>query len=195
MVLATTILGFLLTNGHLDAHFASVVIRSQNPLLEHSLLAKEWQWIPGTVTAGRIEPWLREIVQDKLDAAERGGDAGASKKIRALCPDLASTSQSEGGVDLWISLTKQMQELQPQLMQLVEAAVRHKRKAAQQEERAVEVGESISQLRMRLALRENRRPRSWEVAGLFGRGYERRRIKTLFKWSVLRPSGYQKLRK
>ena len=68
---------------------------------------------------------------------------GASKNIRAICPDLVSTSQGEGGVDLWISLRKQMQELQQLPMQLVGAAVRHKRKAAEQEERAVEVGKSI----------------------------------------------------
>ena len=35
-------------------------------------------------------------------------------------------------------------------MQLVEAAVRHTRKAAEQEERAIEIRKSISQLRMRL---------------------------------------------
>ena len=54
--------------------------------------------------------------QGKLDAAERAGDDGASKKIRALCPDLVSTSQAEGGVDLWISLTREMQKLQQQQM-------------------------------------------------------------------------------
>ena len=102
----------------------------------------------------------------KLDAAERAGDDGASKKIRAFCPDLVSTSQGEGGVDLWISLTKQMQELQEQQMQLVEAAVRHKRKAAEQEEGAADFGKSISQLRMRFALRCNRRPRSWTRSSL-----------------------------
>ena len=51
---------------------------------------------------------------------------------------------------MWISLTKEMQKLQQQQMQLVEAAVRHKRKAAEQEERAIEIGKSISQPRMRL---------------------------------------------
>ena len=50
----------------------------------------------------------------------------------------------------WVSLTKQMQQLQQHQMQLVEAVVRHKRKAAEQEERAIEIGKSISQLRMRL---------------------------------------------
>ena len=58
--------------------------------------------------------------------------------------------RGDGGVDLWISLTKQMQQLQQQQVQLVEAAVRHKHKAAEQEERAIEIGKSISQLRMRL---------------------------------------------
>ena len=43
-----------------------------------------------------------------------------------------------------------MPKLQQQQMQLVEAAVRHKRKAAVQEERAIEIGKSISQLRMPL---------------------------------------------
>ena len=94
--------------------------------------------------------WLLEILQEKLDAAERAGDEGVVKKIRALCPELASTDRGDRGVDLWISLTKQMQQLQQQQMQLVEAAVRHKRKVAEQEERATEIGKSISQLRMRL---------------------------------------------
>ena len=43
-----------------------------------------------------------------------------------------------------------MQQLQQQQVQLVEVAVRHKHKAAEQEERAIETGKSISQLRMRL---------------------------------------------
>ena len=77
------------------------------------------------------------------------------KKIRALCPDLVSDRRGDGGADLWISLTKQMQKLQQQQMQLVEAAVRHKRKAAEQEERATESGKSISQLRMRLPVGTN----------------------------------------
>ena len=105
----------------------------------------------GTVAAaGGVEPWLREILQEKLDVAERAGDEGAVKKIRALCPELASKDRGDGGVDLWISLTKQMQQLQQQQLQLVEAAVRHKHKAAEQEERAIEIGKSISQIRRRL---------------------------------------------
>ena len=96
----------------------------------------------GTFPAGGVEPWLRESLQEKLDAAERAGDEGAVKKIRGSCPELVSY--------LWISLTKQMQQLQQQKVQLVEAAVRHKHKAAEQEERAIEIGKFISQLRMRL---------------------------------------------
>ena len=42
-----------------------------------------------------------------------------------------------------------MQKLQQQQMQLVEAAGRHKRKAAEQEERTIEIGKCISQMRMR----------------------------------------------
>ena len=42
-----------------------------------------------------------------------------------------------------------MQKLQQNQMQLVEAAARHKRKTAEQEKRAIEIGKSISQLRMR----------------------------------------------
>ena len=60
----------------------------------------------------------------------------------------------------------------------------------------LEVGKSISQLRMRLALRENPRPRSWTRSRWTVRTrIQGSRIKTLFKWSVLRPSGCQKLRK
>ena len=91
-----------------------------------------------------------KFFKKKLDAAERAGDKGAVKKIGALCPDLVSNSRGDGGVDLWISLAKQMQQLQQQQVQLVEAAVRHKHEAAEQEERAIEIGKSISQLRMRL---------------------------------------------
>ena len=104
----------------------------------------------GSAPAGGVEPWLREILQEKLDVAERAGDEGAVKKIRALCPELVSKDRGDGGVDLWISLTKQMQQLQQQQLQLVEAAVRHKHKAAEQEERAIEIGKSISQMRRRL---------------------------------------------
>ena len=63
---------------------------------------------------------------------------------------LQQQRRGDGGVDLWISLTKQMQKQQQQ-MQLAEAAVRHKRKAAEQErEREIKIGKSISHLRMRL---------------------------------------------
>ena len=89
------ILGYLLTNGHMGALVVSVVILSP--------IGKRTAVDAGTAPAGGAEPWLREILQEKLDAA---------------------------GVDLWISLTKQMQQLQQQQMQLVEAAVRHKSKAA-----------------------------------------------------------------
>ena len=101
---------------------------------------------------------MREILQEKLDVAERAGDEGAVKKIRALCPELVSKDIGDGGVDLWISLTKQMQQLQQQQLmqqlqqqqlQLVEAAVRHKHKAAEQEERAIEIGKYISPIRRR----------------------------------------------
>ena len=115
------------------------------PVLEHSLLAKRAAVDSGTVSAGRIEPWLREVLKESRMPLNALATDGASKKIRALRPDLVSTSEGEGGVDLWISLTKEMQKLQQQQMQLVDAAVRHKRKA-EQEERAVEVGKSISQL-------------------------------------------------
>ena len=104
----------------------------------------------GSAPAGGVEPWLREILQEKLDVAERAGDEGAVKKNRALCPELVSKDRGDGGVDLWISLTKQMQQLQQQQLQLVEEAVRHKHKAAEQEERAIEIGKSISQIRRRL---------------------------------------------
>ena len=48
-----------------------------------------------------------------------------------------------------------MQQLQQQQLQLVEAAVRHKHKAAEQEERAIEIGKSISQTRRRLTAKES----------------------------------------
>ena len=108
-----------------------------------------------TAAAGGVEPLLREILQEKLDAAERAGDQGAVKKLRAFCPELLSTDRGDGGADLWISLTRHVQQLQQQQMQLVEAAVRHKRKAAEQEERAIEIGKSISQLRITNTAKES----------------------------------------
>ena len=71
------------------------------------------------------------------------------QKDQSLMHPISSLTVEVMDVDLWISLTKQMQKLQQQQMQLVEAAVRHKGKAAEQEERAIEIGKSISQLRMR----------------------------------------------
>ena len=65
----------------------------------------------GTAAAGGAEPWLREILQEKLDAAQGAGDEGAVNNIRALCPDHVSNKRGDGGVDSWISLTKQMQQL------------------------------------------------------------------------------------
>ena len=91
VAIVTMILGYLLTNGHLVALVVSAVYPFPSHLLEHSLLANEQQWMPGSDAAGGVEPWLREILQEKLDAAERAGDEGAVKKIRALCPDLVST--------------------------------------------------------------------------------------------------------
>ena len=102
------VLGYLLTNGHLIALVVSAALLSPSQLLEHSLLVDEQQWVPEPLAAGGVEPWLRETLQEKLDAAERAGDEGAVKKIRALCPELVSTDRGDGGVDLWISLTRQM---------------------------------------------------------------------------------------
>ena len=65
----------------------------------------------GTAAAGGAERWSREILQQKLDVAEREGDEGVVKNIRASCPDHVSNKRGDGGVDLWISLTKQMQQL------------------------------------------------------------------------------------
>ena len=150
MVLVTVILGFLLTNGHLVALVVSAVLLFPSQLLERSLLANEQQWMPDQLQQEVSNHGLREILQEKLDVAERAGDEGAVKKNRALCPELVSKDRGDGGVDLWISLTKQMQQLQQQQLQLVEEAVRHKHKAAEQEERAIEIGKSISQIRRRL---------------------------------------------
>ena len=146
------ILGYLLTNGHLVALIVSAVHLFPMPAARAQSVGRRATTVDaGTAAAaGGVEPWLREILQEQLDAAERAGDEGAAKKIRALCPELVSSDRGDGGVDLWISLTKQMQQLQQQQMQLVEAAVRQKRKAAEQEERAIEIEKSISQLRMRL---------------------------------------------
>ena len=135
------ILGYLLTNGHLVALVVSAVHPFPKPVARAQSVGKRAAVDAGSNAAGGVEPWLREMLQEKLDAAERTGDEGAVKKIRALCC---------GGVYLWISLTRQMQKLQQQQLQLVEAAVRHKHKAAEQEERAIGIGKSISQLCMRL---------------------------------------------
>ena len=65
-----------------------------------------------------------------------------------------------------------VQQLQQQQVQLVEAAVRHKHKAAEQEEKAIEIGRSISQLGMRLtntAKESEAKVAGWEISGLCGR--------------------------
>ena len=152
--LVAMILGILLTNGHLVALVVSGVLLSPShfpkPVARAQSVGKRAAVDAGTAAAGGVEPWLREVLQEKLDAAERAGDEGAVKKIRALCPERVSKDRGDGGVDLWISLTKQMQQLQQQQLQLVEAAVRHKHKAAEQKERAIEIEKSISQIRRRL---------------------------------------------
>ena len=102
--LVTVVLGFLLSNGHLVALVVSAVLLFPSQLLERSLSANEQQEMPDQPQ----QEVLREILQEKLDVAERAGDEGAVKKIRAFCPELASKDRGDGGVDLWISLTKQM---------------------------------------------------------------------------------------
>ena len=47
-----------------------------------------WSHLSFSNATGGVEPWPQEFLQEKLDAAERAGDEGAVKKIRALCPDL-----------------------------------------------------------------------------------------------------------
>ena len=131
VVPVTVILGFLLTNGHLVALVVSAVLLFTKPVARAQSVGKRAAVDAGSVPAGGVEPWLREILQEKLDVAERADDEGAVKKIRALCPELVSKDRGDGGVDLWISLTKQMQQLQQQQLQLVEAAARHKHKAAE----------------------------------------------------------------
>ena len=151
----------------------------------------------GTAAAGGVKPWLREILQEKLDAAERAGDEGAVNNIRALCPDHVCNRRGDGGVDSWISLTKQMQQLWQQQMQLVEAAVRHKRKAAEQEERAIEIRKSISQLRMRLTNTEKESEAKLldeKFVGLCGRG-DQEGVPRPSNWNVPQPSEWQKSRR
>ena len=146
---ATVILGFLLTNGHLVALVVSAVLLFPSQLLERSPLANEQQWMPDQLQQEVLNHGCEKFFK-KNWTLPNVQVTKAVKKIRALCPELVSKDRGDGGVDLWISLTKQMQQLQQQQLELVEAAVRHKHKAAEQEERAIEIGKSISQIRRRL---------------------------------------------
>ena len=148
---ATVILGFLLTNGHLVALVVSAVLLFPSQLLEHSLLVNEQQWM--------LEQPQQEVLNHGCEKFFKKNwtlpnvqvmKAPSRRSEPYICPELVSKDRGDGGVDLWISLTKQMQQLQQQQVQLVEAAVRHKHKAAEQEERAIEIGKSISQIRRRL---------------------------------------------
>ena len=147
---ATVILGFLLTNGHLVALVVSAVLRFPSQLFVRSLLANEQQWMLERPQQEVLNHGCEKFFKKNWTLPNVQETKAAVKKIRALCPELVSKDRGDGGVDLWISLTKQMQQLQQQQLQLVEAAVRHKHKAAEQEERAIEIGKSISQIRRRL---------------------------------------------
>ena len=115
MALVAMILGYMLINGHLVALVVSAVLSSfPKPVARAQSVGKRTTVDAGTAAAGGVEPWLREVLQEKLDAVERAGDEGAIKKIRASCPELVSKDRGDGGVDLWISLTKQVQQLQQQ---------------------------------------------------------------------------------
>ena len=76
-----------------------------------------------------------KTLKERLESTEKGAD------------DTAILEQARGGNDLWMALTKQMQ----QQVQLVQGAVRHMKKATEQEERSSEVEMSITRLCKRLS--------------------------------------------
>ena len=151
MVPVTVILGFLLTNGHLVALVVSAVLLFPSQLLERSLLANEQQWMPDQLQQEVSNHGCEKFFKKNWTLPNVQVTKAPSRISEPyICPELVSKDRGDGGVDLWISLTKQMQQLQQQQLQLVEAAVRHKLKAAEQEKRAIEIGKSISQIRRRL---------------------------------------------
>ena len=102
------ILGYLITDVHLVALVVSAVLHSPSQLLVHSLLVDEQQWMPEPPQQEVSNHGSEKFLQGKLDTAEHAGDEGAVKKIRAFCPEFVSTDRGGGGVDQWISLTRQM---------------------------------------------------------------------------------------
>ena len=151
MLIASMILGYSLTNGHLVALVVSGALPFPSQLLELSpLVDEQQQWMPEPLPQQEVSNHGHEkFFRKNLTQPNVQETKAPSKRSEHYAP-IVSTDRGDGVVDLWISLTRQMQQLQQQQMQLVEAAVRHKRKAAEQEERAIEVGRFISQLRTRL---------------------------------------------
>ena len=146
VALVATILGYLLTNGHLGALVVSVVILSLSLLLEPSPLVREQQWMREPPQQEVSNHGYEKIFKKNWTQPNVQATKAPSKRSEPYAPISSPTVEVNGGVDLWISLSKRMHQLQQQQVQLVEAAVRHKRK----EERAIEIGKSISQLPMRL---------------------------------------------
>ena len=70
------------------------------PAARASLLVREQQWMREPPQQEVSNHGYDNFFKKKLDAAERAGDEGAVKKIRALCPDLVSNSGGDEGVRL-----------------------------------------------------------------------------------------------
>ena len=147
---ATVILGFLLTNGHLVALVVSAVLLFPSQLFVRSLLANEQQWMLERPQQEVLNHGCEKFFKKNWTLPNVQETKAPSRRSEPYAPNSSRKVRGDGGVDLWISLTKQMQQLQQQQLQLVEAAVRHQHKVAEQEERAIESGKSISQIRRRL---------------------------------------------
>ena len=125
VVPVTVILGFLLTNGHLVALVVSAVLLFPSRLLERSLLANEQQWMPDQLQQEVSNHGCEKFFKKNWTQPNVQVTKAPSRRSEPYAPN-SSLKAGDGGVDLWISLTKQMQQLQQQQLQLVEAAVRHK---------------------------------------------------------------------
>ena len=171
----------------------SAVLLFPSQLFVRSLLANEQQWMLERPQQEVLNHGCEKFFKKKLDVAERAGDEGAVKKIRALCPELVSKDRGDGGVDLWISLTKQMQQLQQQQLQTgrgsgTDTSTRQPNKKSER----LRLGSPFPKFAdVSRTLRRNQRQKVLDEKSLDFADDETKKkpIRMPSSWSVRRPSG------
>ena len=142
--------GFLLTTGHLVALVVSAVLLSQSHLLERSLTAKEQQWTP--------QPPQQEVSNHgyekffkKLDEAERAGDEGAVKKSEPYAPNSSPQIEAMGALTCGSRSQSRCSSCSNSRCNWLKLGYDTSMRGSRaRRESDIEIGKSISQLRMRL---------------------------------------------